>query len=231
METLRRKPERGQADRHQLDSFLDSQWWGVLSVARTPCPAGRHDTGAAEPGGDGAGALRSVPTLFVRDGDRLLLHGSTGAGVMGTHGSPAAPVQASFCVTAMDALVVAHSTFDSSVRYRSAVLYGPLEEAAAEDRWTLLERFSELLLPGRTSEVRAMTRKEVAATNVLSLPIAKGSWVYKVNASPVAEPEEETDAWAGLVPFTSGYGEPERAAWSDAPLPDSVRRLTGPAGS
>ena len=43
--------------------------------------------------------------------------------------------------------------------------------------------------------------------------------------APRHEPDEETDAWAGTVPFTLDYGTPRRAEWSSAALPDSVRRL------
>jgi uncharacterized protein len=209
VEKLTRKEGRQCTDRTELNRFLDGQWWGVLSVGNIERP-----NGSTRP--------LTVPTLFVRDDERILIHGSTGAGALGVAG---AAVSAAFCVTAMDALVVAHSTFDSSVRYRSAVIYGDLTTARREDRALLLERFSELLLPGRTAEVRAMTPKEIAATNVLALPILDGDWVYKVSQGPVTEPEEETDAWAGIVPFTSGYGTPQRAPWSTAALPDSVRRL------
>ena len=57
------------------------------------------------------------------------------------------------------------------------------------------------------------------------LPIVDGDWVYKVNGGPIAEPDEETDAWAGIVPFSVPYGEPQRAEWSTAELPDSVRAM------
>jgi nitroimidazol reductase NimA-like FMN-containing flavoprotein (pyridoxamine 5'-phosphate oxidase superfamily) len=211
MEKLTRKEGRQSTDRQKLDEFLDGQWWGVLSLGNV----GRQD-----------GTIRplAVPTLFVRHEDRILMHGSTGAGTLGVGDNA---VSAAFCVTAMDALVVAHSTFDSSVHYRSAVLYGNLEAARREDRAALLERFSELLIPGRTAEVRGMTPKEVAATNVVALPIVDDSWIYKVNEGPVSEPDEETDAWAGTVPFTVSYGTPRRASWSTAGLPDSVRTLVG----
>lgn len=209
MEKLTRKEGRQHTERTALDEFLDGQWWGVLNLGNVTRRNGRSRPLA-------------VPTLFVRQGERLLMHGSTGAGALGVGRGP---VSAAFCVTAMDALVVAHSTFDSSVHYRSAVVYGDLEPARREDREVLLDRFSELLLPGRTSEVRAMTPKEVAATNVVALPIVDGDWVYKVNSGPVSEPDEETDAWAGTVPFTIDYGTPRRADWSSATLPDSVRRL------
>jgi uncharacterized protein len=209
MEKVTRKYGRQSTARATLDEFLDGQWWGVLNVGDVARP-----NGMVRP--------LSVPTLYVRHEDRILIHGSTGAGALGVK---EAGKQVAFCVTAMDALVVAHSTFDSSVHYRSAVLYGEVEPARREDREALLERFSELLIPGRTAEVRGMLPKEIAATNVISLPIVDGDWVYKVNGGPVAEPDEETDAWAGIVPFSVTYGAPQRAEWSTAELPESVRVL------
>lgn len=215
MEKVTRKYGRQSTARAALEEFLDGQWWGVLSVGDVARPNGKVRPLA-------------VPTLFVRHKDRILIHGSTGAGTLGVKG---AGRQVAFCVTAMDALVLAHSTFDSSVHYRSAVVYGEVQPAEREDRAALLERFSELLIPGRTAEVRAMLPKEVAATNVISLPIVDGDWVYKVNGGPVAEPDEETDAWAGVVPFSVTYGEPRRAEWSTAELPDSVRAMVAAGGA
>lgn len=215
METLNRKYGRQSTARAALDEFLDGQWWGVLNVGDVARP-----NGMVRP--------LAVPTLYVRHEDRILLHGSTGAGTLGVKG---AGRQVAFCVTAMDALVVAHSTFDSSVHYRSAVLYGEVQPARREDRAALLERFSELLIPGRTAEVRAMLPKEIAATNVISLPIVDGDWVYKVNGGPMAAPDEETTAWAGTVPFSVTYGEPQRADWSTADLPDSVRAMVAAGGA
>ncbi|MUL64205.1 hypothetical protein BOO86_06995 [Mycobacterium sp. CBMA 234] len=209
MEKLTRKYGRQSESRAALEEFLDGQWWGVLNVGAVA----RRD-GRVRP--------LAVPTLFVRHEDRILIHGSTGAGALGLNGKGSS---VAFCVTAMDALVVAHSTFDSSVHYRSAVLYGDVQPASREDREALLERFSELLIPGRTAEVRAMLPKEIAATNVISLPIVDGDWVYKVNGGPVSEPDEETGAWAGIVPFSLAYGAPQRADWSTAELPESVRAM------
>lgn len=191
------------ADRTDLDALLDTEWWGVLSVVREGAPA-------------------SIPTLFARDGDVLLLHGSTGAGMLG-HGGIGA--RAAFAVTAMEAVKVAATAFDSSVRYRSAVLYGELEPVADEERAPLLDLLSERLLPGRTSEVRPMTRKEIAATNVLRLRIVEGEWVCKTSAGFGDAPDEESDAWQGLVPIIRGYGPPQRAPWCEAELPASVARL------
>ena len=62
-----------------------------------------------------------LPTAVVRDGDRVLAHGSTGSRWLRRL---AAGAPACLAVTAFDALVVARSAFESSMRYRSAVLFG-----------------------------------------------------------------------------------------------------------
>src|SRR5262245_39862757 len=62
-----------------------------------------------------------LPTAVVRDGDRVLAHGSTGSGWLRRL---AAGAPACLAVTAFDALVVARSAFEFSLRYRSAVLFG-----------------------------------------------------------------------------------------------------------
>ena len=63
MTELHRLPEYGVTDRAALDALLDSQWAGVLSTVAD-------------------GAPLAVPMLYARDGDRVLLHGSTGAGAL-----------------------------------------------------------------------------------------------------------------------------------------------------
>ena len=63
----------------------------------------------------------ALPTATVRDRDRVLVHGSTGSRWLRRL---AAGAPASLAVTAFDGLVVARSAFESSMRYRSAVLFG-----------------------------------------------------------------------------------------------------------
>ena len=191
-------------DRPALDAFLDSQWAGVLSTVADGEPV-------------------AVPLLYARDGDRVLVHGSTGAGVLRTvtAGAPAV-----LTVFAIDALVVAPTTFESSVNYRSATIRGALTRV--DD--SALDAFSESLIPGRTSEVRASTRKELARTMALSLPIGADNWVLKVADDWPATPEEagaEPDVWSGLVPVRTVLDPPVAAPWSeDLPVPPSVRGLS-----
>jgi nitroimidazol reductase NimA-like FMN-containing flavoprotein (pyridoxamine 5'-phosphate oxidase superfamily) len=210
MERLTRFPELGVTDRSALDRLLDSQWVGTLSTVVD-------------------GEPWAVPMLYARDRDRVLIHGSTGAGALRqvASGSPAV-----LTVFALDALVVAATTFESSVNYRSAMIRGLLEPLAESEQLLTLDRFAETLIPGRTAEVRVPNRKELAATLAMSLPITDDNWLLKVAADWPVTPEEADaadDVWSGLVPIRTVLDPAVPAPWSvDLPIPDSVRRLGEP---
>jgi nitroimidazol reductase NimA-like FMN-containing flavoprotein (pyridoxamine 5'-phosphate oxidase superfamily) len=168
-----------------------------------------------------------LPTAVVRDGDRMIAHGSTGSGWMRrlATGTPT-----SLAVTSFDALVVARSAFESSMRYRSAVLFGactPVTDAEAKRR--ALDVVVEALLPGRVAEVRPANARELAATQVLSLPIAE--WSLKVSEGWPDDTHEDRagTAWAGILPATIRYEAPQPAPdlRHGIELPDSVRRIHG----
>lgn len=204
MTELNRLAEYGVTDRAELDAFLDSQWAGVLSTVADGQPL-------------------AVPMLYARDGDRVLLHGSTGAGALR---AVAAGAQAVLTVFAIDALAVAPTTFESSVNYRSATIRGALTRV--DD--SALDVFSEAIIPGRTAEVRPSSRKELAASLALSLPIGPDNWLLKVSGGWPATPEEadaDPDVWSGLVPVRTVLDPPVPAPWAEhLPVPPSVRRLS-----
>ena len=99
-------------------------------------------------------------------------------------------------------------------------------------RAAALDVFSEVLVPGRTGEVRAPNRKELAATLALSLPIRPDGWLLKVAddwpATP-AEADADEDVWSGLVPMRTVLDPAVPAPWAtDLPVPPSVLGLTRP---
>jgi hypothetical protein len=135
-------------------------------------------------------------------------------------------------VTAYDGVVVARSAFESSIRYRSAVVFGRCVHVT-EDKERFLDLVTEALIPGRVAEVRRPTTAELAATLVLALPIA--DWSLKVSAG---WPEDEEDdvagpAWAGVVPVRSVYDAPLAAPdlRDGIDVPPSVRALRSRNGS
>src|SRR3954469_4302087 len=208
-----RLAEKASTDRADLDALLDSTRVGHFGLVAED------------------GTPMVLPTMVVRDGDRVLAHGSTGSRWMRrlAEGVPTA-----LAVTAYDGLVVARSAFESSIRYRSAVLFGRCRtpgrdddgDADAQERF--LDLVTEALIPGRAAEVRRPTRAEPAAPLVVALPI--DDWSLKVSAG---WPEDEDDdiagpAWAGVVPVRRVHDAP-----LDAPdlragieVPASVRALT-----
>ncbi|MEI2712972.1 MAG: pyridoxamine 5'-phosphate oxidase family protein [Nocardioides sp.] len=205
MEQLNRLRERGRTGLGDLYALLDEVPYAVLATV-------------------GDGRPWQVPLLHARDGDRVLLHGSTGAGALRALDA-GAPV--SLCVTAFDGLVVAHSTFDSSANYRSAVIWGHAIRLTGDDQAAALDLLSDRLLPGRTKEVRASRPKEWAATLVLAVPIVEGSWLMKARSGGPSAADEEHDVWTGLVPASLSFGTPEPTPDSvDRPIPASVRALT-----
>jgi uncharacterized protein len=206
-----RLAEKASTERPALDALLDSIRVGHFGMV-------------AE---DGTPVV--IPTMVVRDGDRVLAHGSTGSRWMRRLASG---VPTALAVTAYDGLVVARSAFESSIRYRSAVLFGHCSRVS-EDKERFLDLVTEALIPGRVAEVRRPTSAELAATLVLALPIE--DWSLKISAG---WPEDEDDdvagsAWAGVVPVRSVYGVPLAAPdlRDGIDVPASVQALAPPSSS
>lgn len=200
---LTRLPRLQRADRQALDEVLDAAL--VAHVA-----------------GVVAGGPVVLPVACARDGDRLLLHGSTGAGLLR---AAAAGAPLSVAVTVLDGLVFARSLYDSSMNYRSAVVFGTA--APVEDPLAALEVLSEHLMPGRWAEVRPPTKRELAGTLVLGLPLAEAS--VKVSAGPPSDsddPPPDLGVWAGVVPLRTAAGAPVAApdVPPGVPVPPSVTR-------
>jgi nitroimidazol reductase NimA-like FMN-containing flavoprotein (pyridoxamine 5'-phosphate oxidase superfamily) len=198
--------EKVRTERAELDALLDSALVGHFAL------------------GDPERGPVVVPTAIVRDGDRVLAHGSTGSRWMRmlADGAPTC-----LAVTALDGVVVARSAFESSLHYRSAVLFGHCTVLAEAEKEAALDTITEALIPGRTAEIRRPTRRELDATMVLSLPITE--WSLKVSQGWPDDPAEDVSgpAWAGVVPLQRRFGEPRPAPDLGEGIdePPSVRAL------
>jgi nitroimidazol reductase NimA-like FMN-containing flavoprotein (pyridoxamine 5'-phosphate oxidase superfamily) len=146
-----------------------------------------------------------IPTGMARDGDRLLFHGSTGSRLFR---GLAAGAEVCVTVTLLDGMVLARSAFESSMHYRSAMVFGVATEVPPDAKVAALRAMSEAWLPGRWDTLRAPTTKELAATTVLALPLDE--WSVKVSDGPPDDAPEDLDApvWAGVLPLVTSYGDP-----------------------
>ncbi|MEO3777371.1 bifunctional pyridoxamine 5'-phosphate oxidase family protein/GNAT family N-acetyltransferase [Micromonospora sp. B11E3] len=173
------------------------------------------------------GEPRVLPTLHVRVGDTLYLHGSTGARPLLAARGDGLPV--CVAVTLLDGLVYARSQFNHSANYRSVVAHGtahlvtdPAEKAAA------MTALVEKVGAGRAADSRPPSRKELAETAVLALPLREVS--VRARAHGVGDDGSDRDLpyWAGVVPLRLTAGQPEPDAGVTAPLPAYLRPARSP---
>lgn len=170
------------------------------------------------------GEPRVLPIAIAQDGTDILLHGSTGSHWLRLL---ATGIPVALSITALDALVVARSAFESSMHYRSAVLFGRCLPVTADDKVRSLDVVTDALIPGRVAEIRSHTGKELAATLILRMTV--DDWTLKTSSG---WPEDETPdvdgpAWAGVLPLKTGYtsAEPTYDLREGIPLPASVQAL------
>ncbi|MCX4904647.1 pyridoxamine 5'-phosphate oxidase family protein [Streptomyces sp. NBC_00878] len=169
-----------------------------------------------------------VPMLYARDGDRVLFHGSTAAGAL-RHMADGSPV--AFGVTHMDGLIYAHTMFNQSARFRSAVIRGVMRPLPDEERAEALTALTEGITPGRSHEVPPHTRKHLAATMVLFMDITDADWTVKVRDGGPTPPEPgeryDPELWRGVIPISTVFGEPIPAEGlpEGTPLSPSIQRF------
>lgn len=207
--SVTRLRERQTTARESLDAVLDSTPVATVAFVRDGHPV-------------------ALPIGFARLGDDLVIHGSTGSPWLR---ELSGGVPASVCVTVLDGIVVARSAFESSFRYRSAVLFGSFDAVGDEDKDSYLRRLTDVFIPGRADELRASTARELAATLVLRMTIGAQNWSLKISDGWPEDGDEDVAAggWAGVVPIVGGYGAPLRAPDCDPAIavPGSVRAMTG----
>lgn len=175
-----------------------------------------------------------VPTLYGRDGDRLILHGSSASRALVTGAS----LPVCVTVTLLDGIVLARSLFNHSANFRSVVVIGQAELVDdAEEKMSALRVLTEHVVPGRWDEARPPNDKEMRATTVLRLELAECSAKVRSGAPSDEEADLGLDVWAGQIPVemvaAAPLADPELrgdlsvppsvAAW--APGPERHRRV------
>ncbi|HEY8598958.1 MAG TPA: pyridoxamine 5'-phosphate oxidase family protein [Thermomicrobiales bacterium] len=197
---VQRMPARGQYEREEVYQIVDA---GLI------CHVGFVQDGQPF----------VIPTLHARDGDTLLLHGSSASRLMKHAGAGGA-----VCVTVtyVDGIVLARSIFNHSINYRSAVLFGSGHLVTEpEAKMAALAMFTERLLPGRWDDAREPNRKELKATAVVAIPIDSAS--AKVRTGPPHDDDEDLalPVWAGVLPLHQQFGTPiaDPEAATEQPFP------------
>lgn len=162
-----------------------------------------------------------IPMACGRDEDTLLLHGSSGSRLMRALASGA---QVSVSITELTGLKISRSTFESGMNYRSAVIFGEAKLLEGDAKVRALEAISDALLPGRVAETRSSTKKELAATLAISVPLNEAS--VKIAEGGVGDDPADfgSGVWAGQISLKLVAGAVTAADEESAGLevPESV---------
>jgi len=203
---VRRIPEKAVEDRDVVERILDAGLVAHVGVV------------------DSSGQPYVVPVAYAREGNRLLFHGSTGSRLFRllADGAPTCVT-----VTLLDGLVLARSAFESSMHYRGVMALGTCTVLDGDERDDALRRISDHLLPGRWDDIRPPSKKELAATLVLAMPLDEVS--AKVSDQMPDDAPEDLDrpVWGGIVPIRETFGAPMPDELGAAhPVPDYLESWT-----
>lgn len=148
-----------------------------------------------------------IPSQHVRDGERLLVHGSSASRPMRLLASG---VPCCVTVTLLDGLVCARSAYNHSANYRSVTVLGtPTLIDDPDEQLAALALFTNRIIPHRWDQLRPPTATELKATTIVWLPLDEAS--AKVRSGPPGDNEEDYDAvdcWAGVIPISTTFGTP-----------------------
>ncbi|MCX5342583.1 pyridoxamine 5'-phosphate oxidase family protein [Streptomyces atratus] len=182
----RRLREQGSLDRDVLDAILGAGFVCHLGVTVD-------------------GNLLVVPTVYGADSTTLYFHGSVASR------SLVASPEATVCVTVthVDGLVLARSVFEHSVNYRSAMVFGtPRLITDPDEKLAGLRCLTEQATPGQWDYARRPSRKELAATSLLALPLDEASVKIRTGAPDDGDSEDaQLGLWAGVLPLHTTWGE------------------------
>jgi nitroimidazol reductase NimA-like FMN-containing flavoprotein (pyridoxamine 5'-phosphate oxidase superfamily) len=161
-----------------------------------------------------------LPTMHVRLGETLYLHGSTGSGPMLAVAGTPDGLPVCVTVTLVDGLVLARSGMHHSLEFRSVVAFGNarLVRDDAEKRRALAALLDHVA-SGRSTDTRPPSARELAATAVIALDLVEVSAKVRTGG-PLDDPEDTVlPHWAGILPLSLQPGAPIPADDLDPAIP------------
>ncbi len=147
-----------------------------------------------------------IPTLYARDEDSILIHGSSISRMLKnlSHG-----IEVCVSVTLVDGLVLARSAFHHSMNYRSVNVYGNgilIEDR--DEKILALKAIAENVIPGRWEDSRKPNEKELSVTSVIRIIIDDASAKVREGDPIDDEIDYRLPIWAGVVPIETKFGVP-----------------------
>jgi nitroimidazol reductase NimA-like FMN-containing flavoprotein (pyridoxamine 5'-phosphate oxidase superfamily) len=209
--TLKRLPQRGVYDRAMIHQILDE---GLI------CHVGFVSEGQPF----------VIPTIYVRLGEKICLHGSPVSRMLQ---ALQRGVEACVTVTLVDGLVLARSAFHHSMNYRSVIVFGVASVVEDPDEKTeVLRALTNHLIRGRWEDIRSPTLQELKRTLVLGIPIREASAKVRVGGPLDDEEDYQLPVWAGVIPLRLAAADPipDPRLPVGISIPKYAADYTGPKG-
>jgi nitroimidazol reductase NimA-like FMN-containing flavoprotein (pyridoxamine 5'-phosphate oxidase superfamily) len=210
--TVKRLAKRGIYDRATIHQILDE---GLI------CHVGFVDEGQPF----------VIPTIYVRIGERLYLHGSPASRMLQ---ALQAGAEACVTVTLVDGLVLARSAFHHSMNYRSVIVLGKASVIDdLDEKMEIFRNMTNHLIPGRWQDIRLPAPHELKQTLVLGIPIEEASAKVRVGPPLDDEVDYQLPVWAGVVPLrlTASEPVPDPKLSPEIPTPNYAAVYPGPRGA
>ncbi|QRX84058.1 pyridoxamine 5'-phosphate oxidase family protein [Glaciimonas sp. PAMC28666] len=189
---IKRIAKRAHYDKADVNAIIDASYLCHISFTQNNQPS-------------------AIPMACWRDGLYIYFH-SANKGRLSNQ-----LVGNSVCISIalFDGLVLGHSAFNHSYNYRSVVIHGQVEEVADEpDKEAAMRTFMEHILPGRWSDIRPVSQKELRAITVMRVKLEQVAGKIRDEF-----PDDETDTpnwptWIGVIPsitkFHAADADPSR---------------------
>lgn len=161
-----------------------------------------------------------LPMAYGVSGDVMYLHGALANSLLKASSNGVCAT-----VTLLDGLVIAKTSFNNTMNYRSVVVRGtprPVTEEA--ERLDALRIITDHIV-ANWEHLRPPSESELRATRIIALPLEEMS--AKVRTGPPVNDDVDAEAahWCGEIPLVSAWGAPVTAPDSGAALPLSIAGL------
>ncbi|MGY3803347.1 pyridoxamine 5'-phosphate oxidase family protein [Pigmentibacter ruber] len=203
--TLNRYPDRGSYTKESIYSILDCSFL---------CNIGFVDENAN---------VFVMPTMYVRVGNKIYIHGSIGSRMMKLLSNGK---KACITVSMVDGLVLAKSAFSHSLNYRSVVIFAHGEKVTKSDeKFKIFAALTNKILPNRWDFVRQPTEHETKITEVIGFNLDEASAKTRTGFPVDKEIDQQFDTWSGIIPCELTYSEALADSKNKTQLPTYIKNF------
>jgi nitroimidazol reductase NimA-like FMN-containing flavoprotein (pyridoxamine 5'-phosphate oxidase superfamily) len=160
----------------------------------------------------------SIPTGFVRYGNKLYIHGSVGSHFIWAieKGNPVC-----ISVTLLDAIVVAKSAVSHSMNYRSVILFSQAEKIEdAGEKTEVFKWLTNKMVPDSWDYLRPLKESEIRKTTVLAFDLGEASAKVRTGWPNDDAEDKPLPIWSGIIPLDASRRDPIADELSQSiPLP------------